>query len=60
MSERDLRQLQSLLELGGGHEEGVEHGHSLREHGDLQFVLVLRGEGGGDNHSEKQEELPRP
>lgn len=40
------RLIQPFLELGGWHEEGVEHGHTLGQHGDLQFMLCLEeGEG---------------
>lgn len=35
------RQVQSLFQFGSRHEEGIEHGHSLREHGDLQLMIIL-------------------
>lgn len=35
------RQVQSLFEFGSRHEERIEHGHSLRKHGDLQLMLIL-------------------
>ena len=45
------RLIQPFLELGGWHEEGVEHGHTLGQHGDLQFMLCLEeGEGGQQCH----------
>lgn len=37
----NLRLIQTFLQLGGWHEEGVEHGHTLGQHGDLQFMLCL-------------------
>lgn len=40
------RQVESLSEFGSRHKEGIEHGHSLRQHGDLQFMLVLEGREG--------------
>lgn len=38
------RLIQPFLELGGWHEEGVEHRHTLGQHGDLQFMLCLEEE----------------
>lgn len=40
-----LRLVVALAQLGGRHEEGVEHGHALGQHGDLQPVLLLWGHG---------------
>lgn len=36
------RLIQPFLELGGWHEEGIEHGHTLGQHGDFQLVLCLQ------------------
>lgn len=36
------RQVQSLFKFGSRHKEGIEHGNSLREHGDLQLMLILK------------------
>lgn len=38
------RQFQPFFKLGRRHEERVEHGNSLREHSDLQFVFILKEE----------------
>lgn len=47
-----LRLVVTLAQLGGRHEEGVEHGDALRQHRDLQPVLLLKGQGwGGDTHT---------
>jgi hypothetical protein len=35
------REVQSLLLLGWRHEEGEEHAHTLRQHGNLQVVCVF-------------------
>lgn len=44
-TEEYSRQVESLFEFGSRHEEGIEHGHSLRKHGDLQLLLILRTAG---------------
>ena len=42
---RGLRHVHSVFDFGLVHEEGVENGHIIRQHGDLYFMIVLRGEG---------------
>lgn len=37
----NLRESHPLITLSWGHEEGVQHGHSLAQHGDLQLMLLL-------------------
>lgn len=39
-----LREVKSLFEFGSWHEEGIQHGHSLRKHGDLQLMFILTKE----------------